>query len=359
MSRAPLYRRIISGEAGAWAGPLRAGLGLAAQAYGVAVHVRNRRYDADPSRAQRLPVPVISVGNITTGGTGKTPLVIELVRRLQILGRRPAVVARGYGAGPHQTSDELRLVQRRGGTVITVADPDRVAGGRKVVAQGADVIVLDDAFQHRRVHRDLDIVTIDATCPFGYGHLLPRGLLREPLSALARADLLVLTRTDAVPGEQLDAIGTTLQRHNARAPILRSRHQPTWLVTLSGERAELERLRNRRVLCVSAVGNPQAFSRTVEEASGTRLVYGLNLPDHAPYDRVVYQTLVDAAKRFPQAEYLVTTEKDLVKLDPQLWSGFPLPIVVVVVDIDWTPESDRIVAAAVDRVLACSPPKDS
>ncbi|MFH0980899.1 MAG: tetraacyldisaccharide 4'-kinase [Planctomycetota bacterium] len=352
MNEAPAYRRIMSGEAGAWAVPVRAGLWLCSRAYGAIVQARNRRYDAHPARSRRLPVPVISVGNITTGGTGKTPLVIELVRRLQCCGRRPAVVARGYGARPLQTSDELELVQRRGGTVITVADPDRVAGGLKAVEQGADVVVLDDAFQHRRIHRDLDIVVIDATGPFGYGHLLPRGLLREPLGALARADLLVLSRTDAVPTERITAIDATLRQYNTHAPIICSRHHPTHLAALGGDRTNLELLRDRKVLGLAAIGNPDAFFHTLAQQIGANLVRCVRLPDHAPYDDAIFHALVITAERSPDAEYLVTTEKDLVKLDPELWSRFPRPIVAVAVDIDLTPDGDRILDAALFRLIA-------
>jgi tetraacyldisaccharide 4'-kinase len=350
MTETPLYRRILSGEAGAWAEPLRAALWLAAQAYGTAVAWRNRRYDADPARVTRVSVPVLSVGNITTGGTGKTPLVIELVRRLQARGRTPAVVSRGYRAGPGQIADELQLVQLRCPGVLAVADPDRVRGSQAAVQAGADVIVLDDAFQHRRIHRDLNIVTIDATCPFGFGHVLPRGLLREPLSGLARADLFVLTRSDLVPADQLGPIEATLRRYNSAAPVLRAAHRAQCLSRLAGGSLDLAQLRDRRVLCVSAVGNPSAFHRTVEQL-GARILHATDLPDHARYDNAARRTLADVARRHPDAEYLVTTEKDVVKLDPQTWSSFPLPIAAVAIDLTLAPADSAAVDAAIDGVL--------
>ncbi len=345
-----LYRRIISGEAGPWAAPLRAGLWAASCIYRLVVDLRNQRYDSIPDRIRRLPVPVLSVGNITAGGTGKTPLVIELARRLQQRSRQPAVVSRGYKSQANQAADELLLVRRRAGDLITVADPDRVAGGLKAVEQGADVIVLDDAFQHRRIHRDLDIVVIDATCPFGYHHLLPRGLLREPLAGLARADLIVLSRTDAVSAERIEAIASIIRRYNTEAPILHSRHHPTHLSALDGARMELAMLQARQVVCVSGIGNPQAFVRTVELLGAVPLA-SLHLPDHARYDAGVWNSLARMVQRFPHAECLVTTEKDLVKLDSERWKSFPLPIVAVVIDINLTGSSDTILQTAVDRLI--------
>ena len=351
MSEAPPYRRIMSGEAGLWAAPLRAGLWVASCAYAAVVGLRNRRYDRNPSQVERLPVPVISVGNITTGGTGKTPLVIDLVDRLRSRGRRPAVVSRGYRAQPNRVGDELLLVRRRATEVITEADPDRVTGGLRAVARGANAIVLDDAFQHRRVHRDLDIVVIDATCPFGHGHVLPRGLLREPINGLARADLIVLSRTDAAQPDHIEAVDDCLRRCNAEAPILRSRHRPTHVSKLDGGRADVETLRGQPVVCVAGIGNPGAFVRTVEQVGATPL-HTVRLPDHASYDAAVYKSLEAATKRFPDAKYLVTTEKDLVKLEPGRWAGFPLPIAAVVIDIDVTREDGRILDAALDRLIA-------
>lgn len=358
MSEAPLYRRIMSGQAGVWASPLRAGLCAAALAYRAAVNRRNRAYDTNAARVAKLPVPVISVGNITAGGTGKTPLVLDLVRRLRELGRRPAVVSRGYRSRADQDADELLLVQRRFGDVITVADADRVAGGLMAVESGADAIVMDDAFQHRRVHRDLDLVTIDVTCPFGYGHLLPRGLLREPLGSLARANAFVLTRTDVVSAERIAEISDTLRKHNPTAPVLRACHRPTHLAQLDGSRAPLSALQGRNVLCVAGIGNPGAFFQTVEQIGGVP-VHRVCRPDHALYDTATYRSLSAAAQRFPDAERLVTTEKDLVKLTAEPWAGFPLPIVALVIDIDLPPQDDTILDAVVDRLFAPAPGEDS
>lgn len=167
-----------------WVFPVRAMLRVLEGLYARGVALRNTRYDRSGPRAV-LDIPVISVGNLTVGGTGKTPFVIELVKRLDRMGLSPAVVSRGYKAAEGQPNDEERLIRESCPSVVCICDPDRAAAGQFARTKfGADVIVLDDGFQHRQLARTLDIVLIDATCPFGFGHLLPRGLLREPVGSL-------------------------------------------------------------------------------------------------------------------------------------------------------------------------------
>ena len=178
---------------------LRALLGVAAVPYAAAVIIRNAYYDFFPRAARRVVVPALSIGNLTVGGTGKTPIAAEIARRLVAQGRKPAILLRGYKAKPsprapaesdaasarwREQSDEAMVLTRRCPEALVMVNPDRVVSARRAMQQGADVIVLDDGFQHRRLARDLDIVLIDATAPFGHGHFLPRGLLREPPTSL-------------------------------------------------------------------------------------------------------------------------------------------------------------------------------
>ncbi|MBI4878532.1 MAG: tetraacyldisaccharide 4'-kinase, partial [Planctomycetes bacterium] len=165
---------------------------LASLPYGLAVRLRNRAYDAGLLRARCAAAVVVSVGNLSVGGTGKTPLVAMLARAARAAGRTPAILLRGYRRGARRAaeSDEAALHARLAQGVLVVADPDRVRGAERALAAGADLLILDDGFQHRRLKRDLDLVLADARDPFAGGRLLPRGLLREPLSSLARAHAL-------------------------------------------------------------------------------------------------------------------------------------------------------------------------
>src|SRR4051794_19424360 len=182
-------KRVMSDEArGVGASTLRSILRCFEPFYALAMRINNGLYDRGIKKVHRLERPVISVGNITTGGTGKTPAVQWIARRLLTAGHRPASLLRGYTVGNATKSDEATLLEQSLRIPVR-ANPDRVSAGRELIAQPPEVDVTprDEASQPRRVHRDLDLVLIDATTPFGYGHVLPRGMLREPLSGLRRA----------------------------------------------------------------------------------------------------------------------------------------------------------------------------
>jgi len=178
------HRSLIEGKAGWMAAPALGALRAGSWLYGAAVTLRNRWYDGHT--APTVSVPVISVGNLTVGGTGKTPMVMAVARCLQRLGGNPVIIARGYRAGPNGPNDEELLIRKRCPSVAYLAEKDRLAAAETAARRfAADCAILDDGFQHRRLARQLDIVLIDATCPFGFGYLLPRGLLREPIPILA------------------------------------------------------------------------------------------------------------------------------------------------------------------------------
>ena len=189
---------VMSGQArGVGATLTRTLLAAAEPAYAGVMTARNRLFDRGAKRIHRLPRPVISIGNLTTGGTGKTPAVQWLVRALQERGHRPGILTRGYRKEAGAASDEEELLRESLGVPV-VANADRVRGAATLLERTPAVttFVLDDGFQHRRVAREADVVLIDATNPFGYDHVLPRGLLREPVVGLARAHLVILTRVD-------------------------------------------------------------------------------------------------------------------------------------------------------------------
>ncbi len=367
MSLSTWHQRVIRDERTFCGDGARAVLRRLSKVYGFGVGLRNRWFDG--GRERRLDVPVISVGNITTGGTGKTPVVIDLVARLMRRGLKTAVVSRGYRAGPDGRNDEQAIIERRCPGVINVGDPDRVRGGTLAIQRDrANVIVLDDAFQHRRVHRDLDIVVIDATCPFGHGHLLPRGLLREPPSGLSRAGLIVLSRSDQVDSASLERAELVIKAHAPSAPIVRSRHAVSRIVGLdeytrgvthSVRSPEHESpgfvsaddrnpLSGRRVVCFAGIGNPAAFRRTVESL-GAHVVGDAWWPDHHHYLPGDVTDLL-RPERFPEFDLLVTTEKDAVKL-----AGLaPLPmdlLRVVTIDVVYDADGAATIDAAIARAL--------
>lgn len=310
------FRQLISGETrGATAAVLRALLQGASWGWAGVGRMRNRLYDVLPGAVHRAGVPVISIGNLTTGGTGKTPVVAMVADRLRQHGRQPGIVSRGYRAGADGTNDEQRVLALKCPRVPHKQHPRRTTAVRRLLeAHGCDVILMDDGFQHRRLHRDFNVVLIDATCPFGYGYVLPRGLLREPLSGLRRADYVLLTRSDQASEAERD---TCRQRIARTAPhlaerIAEVRFPPTGLLDAAGERQPTELAAHRTAFLMSGIGNPQAFRETCEFLRST-VVGEAVFADHHHYSEADLRAVREAAARH-NADLILTTVKDLVKL---------------------------------------------
>lgn len=289
-------------------------LRVPAALYGLGAGLRCALHDRGWLPRARVDAPVVCAGNISAGGTGKTPLVAWLVRALERRGRRPGIVSRGYGGGGGANDEALLLAELLPG-VPHVQDVDRHAGALELVRRGADAIVMDDGFQHRRLARDLDLVLVDATRPWGLPAgadgepvraLLPRGLLRESPRALARANALVLTRVDQVDAARLQALHGELERIAPGVPRAEARHAPVALLAADGTREPLERLRGAAVVLVSAIGNPAAFEATAR-ALGARIVEHRRFPDHHRYAPSEVADLRERAE-------VLCTHKDLVKL---------------------------------------------
>lgn len=314
------YLDTISGRrTGIAAATARGALRVCAAAYAWGVRARNRRFDR-PHAAVRLALPVISIGNLTTGGTGKTPVVAWVVNYLAARGRCPGIVSRGYRSLDGDSNDERRLLERLCPGVPHRQHPDRVAAARQLLAaHPCDVLVLDDGFQHRRLARDVDVVLIDALNPWGFGYLLPRGLLREPVSALRRASIVLITRADLVPPPELAQLRRHITRHTP-APIVVSSFRAAALTAADGATTPLAELPGRRVLAFCGIGNPEGFRRTLAAvdpalAAAAPLVF----PDHHHYGAVHLEQIATCARR-ARADLLLTTEKDLVKLPPAIGS---------------------------------------
>jgi tetraacyldisaccharide 4'-kinase len=304
----------MSGEArDAGAAMTRAGLRIVEPFYSSVTRIRNAMYGAGVKRVHRLPRPVISIGNITTGGTGKTPIVQWIARHLLTAGHRPACLLRGYKVGSSTTSDEATLLEDSLQIPVR-ANPDRVAAGNQLIVEHPeiDVILLDDGFQHRRLHRDLNIVLIDATNPFGYGHVLPRGMLREPLMGLARASVFIVTRANLVDSARVDEITSTLRHHNPAAPVFYARQHLDPFVH-AGDSLTVEPLRGKRVFSFCGIGNPASFLHDLLAAGAIDAGHRW-FPDHHDYSQ---RDIEDLASLFREsgAELIVATEKDWVKIE--------------------------------------------
>ena len=273
------------------------------------------------------PVPIISVGNLAVGGTGKTPVVDYLIKFCLAHGRRVAVVSRGYGGRKHpgvqivsggngpllepeQCGDEPYLLARRNPQALVLVSPKRADAVRQAVEEyGAEIILLDDGFQHLAVQRDFDIVLLDAQRPLGNGQLLPAGLLREPVSALGRGDLFLLTRCDNKTGCDLPVKG----------PVLHCRHAlADHALNLKGQQVPLASLGGKRGIAFAGIAEPAGFFRSLKD-KGLGLVVEFSFADHCSYGESELRQLTAACQ---EADYLITTEKDAVKLNAL---NLPLP----------------------------------
>ena len=303
--------------------------------YEFIVNARNSLYEKGVFKSYSLGVPTVSIGNITVGGTGKTPLVRLVAEILAANGERVCVLTRGYGrenpkrrilvsdsekilAGVRQAGDEpFELAGKLLGKAIIVADANRAAAG--VWAQGEfgiTAFVLDDAFQHRRVQRDLDVVCVDATNPFGSGKLLPSGILREPLKNLKRADAIVITRANLV--KDISTLKSQISEYNSHCPIFVTENRILNLIELENFPAKTQKTTDNQqpttdnCLAFCALGNPENFFEQLRQEH-YKLAWTEAFPDHHFYTAKDCEKL-QAKARQSGAEILLTTWKDAVKL---------------------------------------------
>ena len=310
----------------------RGSLRVAETVYAAAVRWRNRRYDRGRATVHRVDAAVLSVGNLTLGGTGKTPMVEYLARWFGRRGVHVALVSRGYGAAADGPNDEARELAQKLPGVPHEQRADRVAAAQAAIARYAsELLILDDGFQHRRLARDLDLVMLDATEPFGHGHVFPRGLLREPVTGLARAHVVALSRGDLVDAARREEIRRSVACFAPAAAWVETAHAPRCLLSASGRERPCDWLRDRSVAAFCGLGNPTAFRRLLEKL-GAKLVGFRPLPDHHRYTTGDAAQLAAWARGFG-AESLVCTHKDLVKLSADKWDGLPLVALVVGLEI--------------------------
>jgi tetraacyldisaccharide 4'-kinase len=338
-------RDIMAGGGGFWGKLLRPGLWLASRSYGDITAWRRWHYRKGWYKSYAVEAPVISVGNLTTGGTGKTPVVAWVVDQLQKAGREPAVVTRGYKARGGK-SDEAEMLCCLSDCSVVV-NADRVAGAQTAIVTGSDTIVLDDGFQHRRLKRDLDIVLIDALNPFGYNNVLPRGLMRERRAALRDAHAIVITRSDLVDADRLAELREILVKAAPQASIHSAVHQPSGGVDEQGQAVELSELTGKRAVAFCGLGNPDGFFGTLGQLD-VDVVGQLAFDDHVDYTPELAERISQQADAH-EAEILITTQKDAVKLSGL---SFARPVFQLAVTITLTDGGDELLAA----IAAVAPP---
>lgn len=357
MNGEEIFKDIVSGNNDTILGDVaRKGLGWLSKAYEKGVTLRNDKFDAGKG-VTRVNVPVISVGNITAGGTGKTPMVRFICDALIKQGKHPAVLSRGYRAEdnkknivisnngkmlvePSISGDEAWLLGKVLPHTGVVIGRERVALAHIAINElGADILVMDDGFQHRALGRDKDIVLLDASNPFGYDYVLPRGLLREPLEGLKRASIIVLTKVDQVTSGVIASIKKRLQQLVPGVPVFETTHMPQRVCTLeewtNGEEGRpVDAYINQPIMACSGIGNPKSFELTLK-GIGYDVVHMLSFGDHHEFsnDDVVDMWKMAFAK---QAQAVIITEKDAVKLSQlRAIDDFNLPIYVLCIGIEF------------------------
>ncbi len=317
---------------------------------------------------------MVSIGNITTGGTGKTPAVIALAEEAKVRGLYPIILTRGYrgkakgpcfvtrGEGPllsaEEAGDEPFLMAKRLEGIPVVKGRDRYEAGcyaLENIGHSHDegiLFILDDGFQHWRLHRDKDIVLIDAANPFGNGALLPFGRLRELPMSLGRADVIVLSKSDAAgdlhENASSGALVKEIRRYNQRAPIFPARHKPVSCSLLSGEESPPQWLSGKKVFGLCAIGDPLSFQKTVLSL-GARLIGCRAFRDHHLYTPSEVAGVLRDAKQWG-AEWIVTTEKDMMKL-----GNLDLPDNIVIIRVSFSADAgfyEEVLAGQVEFQLS-------
>jgi len=352
-----LYQLVHGNKRGAIAWILLGLLRVMSFVYGLGVLIKLGLYKSGVLKQHKLPCRVISLGNITVGGTGKTPTAERLAAVIRDFGYRVVILNRGYRAGwrgqvglvsdgrriymsVNEAGDEAYLLAKNlPGVAVVIGKNRNITGDYAVKNLNADVIILDDGYQHWQLARDLDIVLIDTLNVFGNNFLLPRGTLREPLTNLNRADAFLLTKVDQSTDDARDVIRDTLARYNDKALIVESVHNPRcfieiedWYKGVRPETVALTAVSGRRVLAFSAIGNPSSFEQTLVDIDG-ELIDAVRYPDHHDYTMAEMQCIMQ--KAIDKDVYaLVTTEKDAVKIPSEfIHSDRPLPVYVLSIEV--------------------------
>jgi tetraacyldisaccharide 4'-kinase len=317
--------------------------------YSFAVFIRNSFYDFSVLKKTKVGAAVVSVGNLTTGGTGKTPLVAWLSNYFTAAGTTTAVLTRGYKIRNLDFADEPAMLVKTCPKAKIIVNPDRTAGAEKAIAEyDAKLLIMDDGFQHRKLVRDIDIVAIDATEPFGCEKLLPAGFLREPVSSLKRADAVVITRINQTQPEKIQTIKSKIAGINPDIVFATAVHKPVCAKLIKDRQLTINELADKKLYAFCGIGNPDAFFQTLDELAlniaGTR-VYN----DHHMYtDSDIAEICEDS--RYKQAEMIITTQKDWVKTALLCIEKFDIPIAFLAVELEFIDGRQQIIALVEDAI---------
>lgn len=343
------YKKLISGQSkGIAVMIVRATLRLLAGPYATIIGIRNLLYSKGWFKIYRVNVPVISVGNITVGGTGKTPLVIWLYNQIIQNSKSKTcdesaesiqncgILTRGY-----KTTDEPKILAQNCPAAKVIINTDRVAGAQEATNKyNAQVLIMDDGFQHRCLARNLDIVTIDTTCPFGYGRILPAGLLREPVCQLKRADAAVLTRSDQITTNELESLEAQICRINPNILIVKAVHNPICAQTMRSEQIAIEQLNGKKIFAFCGIGNPDAFFSTITK-TGAQLAGSKIYNDHHIYTDEDVSDIYEEAK-YLGADLVLTTQKDWIKISPVKLPAAEMQFAYLKIEIKLTDGEDKL-----------------
>ncbi|MBL7072327.1 MAG: tetraacyldisaccharide 4'-kinase [Candidatus Omnitrophica bacterium] len=310
--------------------------------YLAVVKIIDKAYKNGIKRKYKARVPVVSVGNLTLGGTGKTPFAVFLADFFLSRGKKPAVLTRGYGR------DESVMLKNEMPLVSVYVGGDRVLSARRAVEDGRDLLILDDGFSHRRIERDLNILMIDGVNFFGNRAVFPRGVLREPVSAIERADMFVLTKVDSASRARIEEIRSFLEKNALGKPVVRARHKPSCLTDVTGAAYSLSSLKGKRISVVSGIGDPDYFAFLLRE-EGAKIVSRHDYIDHHEYtQRDVDEIYLASVSK--KTENVIMTAKDYVKIKKLDLSRMEEKIFILNITIDVT-SGKEILVDRLNRII--------
>ncbi len=304
--------------------------------YGLGIKLVDLGYASGFRKRHKAGVPVVSIGNITLGGTGKTPFTIYVADYITHRGKKCAVLTRGYG------NDEYKQIRDTLQDVKVFVSQDRVKSAEAAYGAGNEIIVMDDGFQHRRLKRDLEIVLLDGRRPFGNGKLFPRGILREPLTALKRADIFVITKVDNIDSSEREKLIGELEKLAPEVPIITARHKAAFLKDVTGAIYSVDSIKGLNACLVSGIVDPKYFAKAIKDLDahiGLEISYG----DHHQYSQKdIINIYKEASNR--KCERIIVTEKDYVKLRELDLSSIEDKLFVLNISIEIESGKEKLVA---------------